>query len=47
MSVRHWGENSAGVWKLKVIDTFSGDSGRLTGATLTLLGTRKTAIADP
>jgi len=40
LSVRHWGESSTGRWKLRVIDTFSGDSGRLGAATLVILGTR-------
>jgi subtilisin-like proprotein convertase family protein len=43
MSVRHWGENSTGKWKLAVLDTFKGDVGTLTSATLTLRGTRLSA----
>jgi subtilisin-like proprotein convertase family protein len=38
-SVRHWGENSAGAWTLRVADRTSGTSGALTAATLTLHGT--------
>lgn len=43
-SVRHWGENSAGTWTLKVADRKSGTTGTLTSATVTLTGTSGTAI---
>jgi subtilisin-like proprotein convertase family protein len=38
-SVRHWGENSAGIWTVKVADRAAGTSGTLIGATVTLHGT--------
>lgn len=37
-SVRHWGESAAGTWTLRVADRLSADSGTLTAATLTLMG---------
>lgn len=40
MSVRHWGESSKGKWKLAVIDTYAGDTGKLEAATLVVRGTR-------
>lgn len=43
-SVRHWGENSAGTWTLKVADRKSGTTGTLTSATLTLHGTANAPI---
>jgi len=46
LSVRHWGETSTGTWRLQVIDTFPGDTGKLTAATLTLLGTRIVSTAS-
>ncbi|MCS6772291.1 MAG: S8 family serine peptidase, partial [Kiritimatiellae bacterium] len=39
MTVRHWGENAAGTWTLRVSDRSAGDVGSLTFAGLTLYGT--------
>lgn len=39
MSVRHWGENAAGTWTLRVSDRSALDVGSLTFAGLTLYGT--------
>ncbi len=39
-STHHWGENSAGVWKLEIIDTLeNGEKGRLEFSALRLYGT--------
>jgi subtilisin-like proprotein convertase family protein len=38
-SVRHWGENSAGTWTLKVADRDAGTTGTLQRAVITLHGT--------
>lgn len=43
-SVRHWGENSAGTWTLKVADRAAGTTGTLVAATVTLHGTPGTPI---
>jgi subtilisin-like proprotein convertase family protein len=43
MSVRHWGENSSGTWKLRVIDREKVNVGTLVGATVKLYGTSATA----
>lgn len=43
MSVRHWGENSAGTWKLQVVDQVSGNTGALVSASVKLYGTASTA----
>lgn len=43
-SVRHWGENSAGTWTLRVADRTGEITGTLTAATLTLHGTPGTPI---
>ena len=43
-SVRHWGENSAGTWTVKVADRGAGDVGTLIAATVTLHGTSGTPI---
>jgi subtilisin-like proprotein convertase family protein len=40
LSVRHWGESSTGKWKLRVIDTYSGDTGFLQSASLLIRGAR-------
>lgn len=40
MSMRHWGESSAGVWTLVVTDMKVGAVGQVTGVTLTLRGTQ-------
>lgn len=41
-SVRYWGEQSSGVWKVKVLDTVAnGARGSLTGVTLRVYGTRQ------
>jgi subtilisin-like proprotein convertase family protein len=45
LSVRHWGENSTGKWKLSVMDTFAGDTGMLVSATLTIFGTRQSSFS--
>lgn len=40
-TVHNWGEDSRGLWKLKVTDTSKGNVGTLNSATLTLYGTAK------
>ena len=40
-TVHNWGENSRGLWKLKIADRVSGNTGTLNSATLTLYGTAK------
>lgn len=41
-SVRHWGENSTGVWRVRVIDTAkNGSTGTLTKASLRIYGTAR------
>jgi subtilisin-like proprotein convertase family protein len=40
-TVHNWGEDSRGLWKLKVADRVSGNTGTLNSATLTLYGTAK------
>jgi subtilisin family serine protease len=41
-SVRHWGEDSAGVWRVRVIDTVeNGETGTFQKATLRMYGTAK------
>lgn len=42
-SVRHWGESSAGVWRLIVRDRVSQDSGRLQSVTVRLHGVEEVA----
>lgn len=44
MTVRHWGEDPRGVWKLHVADRFRFDEGRITNATLRVHGT--TSLAE-
>jgi kexin len=39
LTLRNWGENANGTWKVNVVDTVSGDSGTLTGVSLKLYGT--------
>jgi subtilisin-like proprotein convertase family protein len=39
MSVRHWGENSTGTWKLRAVDRNGSFTGTLNAATITLYGT--------
>lgn len=43
-SVRHWGENSAGSWTVRVADRGAEDVGTLVAATVTLHGTPGTPI---
>ncbi len=43
-SVRHWGENSAGTWTVKVADRDAGTTGTLVAATVTLHGTASAPI---
>ncbi|MEK7953715.1 S8 family serine peptidase [Luteolibacter soli] len=43
-SVRHWGENSAGTWTLKIADRTSGTTGTLSAASITLNGALGTPI---
>ncbi len=43
-SVRHWGEGSRGVWKLRVRDRLSGDTGTLKSATVRLHGVPSTPV---
>ena len=38
-TVHNWGEDSRGLWKLKIADRVSGNTGTLNSATLTLYGT--------
>ena len=38
-TVRNWGESSAGVWTLRVVDSAADDTGTLTAATLRIYGT--------
>lgn len=40
-TVHNWGEDSRGLWKLKVADRVPGNTGTLNSATLTLYGTAK------
>jgi hypothetical protein len=40
-TVHNWGEDSRGLWKLKIADRVPGNTGTLTSATLTLYGTAK------
>jgi len=40
-TVHNWGEDSRGLWKLKIADRVSGNTGTLNSATLTLSGTAK------
>ena len=40
-TVHNWGEDSSGLWKLKIADRVSGNTGTLNSATLTLYGTAK------
>ncbi len=42
-STRHWGEETAGTWVLRLEDLAPGDAGRVTGATLRLFGPAPTA----
>ena len=42
MTVRNWGESSAGTWTVRVADRVAGTSGTLTSARLTLFGTDAT-----
>jgi subtilisin-like proprotein convertase family protein len=49
MSTRHWGENSAGTWTLKIVDNTNGNAitGSLSAVTLTLYGTSATPVNPP
>ena len=38
MSVHHWGEESAGEWTLRIVDSLADDVGTLESASLTLFG---------
>jgi len=40
-TVHNWGEDSRGLWKLKIADRVPGNTGTLNSATLTLYGTSK------
>ena len=40
-TVHNWGEDSRGLWRLKIADRVSGNTGTLNSATLTLYGTAK------
>jgi len=40
-TVHNWGEDSRGLWKLKIADRVSGNTGTLNSATLNLYGTAK------
>lgn len=40
-TVHHWGEDSRGLWKLKIVDTSGGNVGTLNSATLNLYGTAR------
>ena len=40
-TVHNWGEDSRGLWKIKIADRVSGNTGTLNSATLTLYGTAK------
>jgi len=40
-TVHNWGEDSRGLWKLKIADRVPGNTGTLNSATLTLYGTAK------
>lgn len=46
MSTRHWGENSAGTWTLKIVDNTNGNAiaGTLSSAVLTVYGTPGTPV---
>ncbi len=46
-SVRCWGENSQGIWTLRVSDLTSGTTGTLTAATLTVHGTTAGPVNQP
>ncbi|MFT7173575.1 MAG: subtilisin-like proprotein convertase family protein [Paracoccaceae bacterium] len=47
MTVHNWGENSQGIWTLKVVDSSAGRTGTLSNATLKVFGAPTTAITDP
>ncbi len=47
MTVHNWGENSQGVWTLKVSDSVSGQTGTLSNATIELFGAPTAPIVDP
>ncbi|MDA7675003.1 S8 family serine peptidase [Akkermansiaceae bacterium] len=47
MTVHNWGEDSQGIWTLKVTDSSSGQSGRLSNATLEVFGSAAAVITDP
>ncbi len=46
-SVRHWGENSHGMWTVRVADKVGGKSGLINALTLTLYGSAASAPAGP
>jgi subtilisin-like proprotein convertase family protein len=46
-SMRCWGENSQGIWTLRVSDLTSGTTGTLTAATLTVHGTTAGPVNQP
>jgi len=46
-SVRCWGENSQGIWTLRVSDLTSGTTGTLTAASLTVHGTTAGPVNQP
>ena len=45
MSVRHWGEQSTGTWKLQVIDREKTNTGTIVSATVKLYGTASTVTS--
>ena len=46
-TVRNWGENSHGIWTLRVADLIAGNAGQLNSAKLTIYGTSKLLPGDP
>lgn len=47
MTVHNWGENSQGIWTLKVVDSSSGRTGTLNNAKIKIFGAPTTSITDP
>jgi subtilisin-like proprotein convertase family protein len=47
MTVHNWGENSQGIWTLKVVDSNSGQTGTLNNATIKIFGAPTAPITDP
>jgi len=46
MSVRHWGEQAAGKWKIQISDRRNNTAGRLLGLQLELFGTSTAAVIE-